>query len=121
MGAEFDKGGRATPIAYRIADLWPKGGNVLLAAQFKSGRTTMRDNLVRSLADGDPFLDRFKTTRVRRTVAILDLEMNVDSAWRWLRDQSIATQERVRLVVFEEAKPRSTSSTGRPLNGGPRS
>ena len=39
------------PITHRIAGLWPIGGRVLLAAQWKAGKTTLRDNVIRALVD----------------------------------------------------------------------
>jgi hypothetical protein len=43
---------------YRVNGLWPVGGNVVFSAQRKAGKTTARDNLVKSLADGGAFLGR---------------------------------------------------------------
>src|SRR5688572_1688791 len=37
---------------WRIHGWQPQGSRVILAAQFKAGKTTLRDNVVRSLVDG---------------------------------------------------------------------
>ena len=45
----------ATPdeaLAYRVDQLWPAGGRVILAAAWKAGKTTLLGNLIRSLVDG---------------------------------------------------------------------
>jgi hypothetical protein len=86
------------PTAYLVDQLWPLGGRVVLAAQYKAGKTTARDNLVRSLVDGAPFLGRYTVARpmpAGRTVVVLDLEMPRNTLRTWLRDQDIAHAERV--------------------------
>lgn len=82
-------------VHYRVDQLWPAGGRVLLAAQYKAGKTTMRDNLVRSLVDGDPFLDEFAVQPVTGRVVVLDLELSQGMMRRWLRDQRIQNPNRV--------------------------
>lgn len=63
-----------------VNHLWPRGGNVLLAAQAKAGKSTLVANLLRALCDGDALFDDldFEVNPVPkgRTVALLDLEMN---------------------------------------------
>ncbi|MFF3420994.1 AAA family ATPase [Streptomyces sp. NPDC002698] len=82
---------------YRIEGLWPSGGNVLLSAQYKAGKTTMVHNLVRSLVDGVPFLEQFDTEPVSGRVVVLDFEMPEAEARRWLRDTGI---ERADAVMY---------------------
>jgi hypothetical protein len=90
--------------AYRIAGLWPTGGNVILAAQRKAGKTTLVGNLVRSLVDGDAFMGRgdamvqaggFDVTPVDGMVALLDLELDRRMLRRWLGDQAIGKRDQV--------------------------
>lgn len=83
---------------YRIEGLWPVGGNVLLAAQYKAGKTTMVHNLIRSLVDGTPFLGRFETAPVSGRVVVLDFEMPEGEARRWLRDIDIERADAVMYV-----------------------
>lgn len=80
------------PQRYRLEGLWPLGGRVMLAAQFKAGKTTLVGNLVRSLVDGDPFLDQFAVERLAddRRVVIIDDELDQRMIRSWLRDQGIA-------------------------------
>lgn len=85
-----------TEAQYRISELWPTGGRVLLTAQKKAGKTTMVDNVVRSLADGRPFLNQFATAPAR--IALIDAEMDENQMRRWLRAQSITNQGNVAVL-----------------------
>jgi hypothetical protein len=77
------------PVSYRVDQLWPTGGRVLLAAQYKAGKTTLVGNLVRSLADATPFLGTFPITRQARRVLLLDNELAPNMVRAWLRQQDI--------------------------------
>jgi hypothetical protein len=68
-----DLHGTADP-AYFIDELWPDGGRVLLAGAAKAGKSTLLSSLVGSLANGEPFLDRF-AVRGKHSVFILDAEL----------------------------------------------
>jgi len=84
------------------ADLWAvdgllhAGGNALLAAQRKAGKTSLVHNLTRSLVDGSPFLDHFAVNGTR-SVAILDFEMSPSTARSWLEGAGIRNTDRVAL------------------------
>lgn len=91
---------------YRIEGLWPSGGHVLLAAQYKAGKTTMVHNLVRSLVDGAPFLGQFDTAPVSGRVVVLDFEMPEAEARRWLRDTGI---ERADAVMYMNLRGRAAA------------
>ena len=84
-----------TPTRWRIDGWQPAGSRVVLAAQFKAGKTTLVGNLVRSLVDGDDWLDKHEVTQVSGTVAVLDFEMGADQLDDWLRDQRIHNDDRV--------------------------
>jgi hypothetical protein len=88
---------------YRVDEVLPVEGNILMTAQQKAGKTTMRDNLVRSLVDGDKFLDRFEVQPVPagRSVAILDNELSEPTLRRWMRDQSVVNLERVQVTSLQ--------------------
>lgn len=79
----------------RIEGLLPVDGNVYFVAQYKAGKTTTVQNLVRSLADGDPFLDRFPVTPFPGRVVVLDFEMGVGKLQDWFDNQAIRDQSRV--------------------------
>jgi hypothetical protein len=90
---------------WRVHGLIPAGGNALLIAQAKSGKTTWINNLVRCLADWSPFLtedvdglgDLGMVTPLMEgeTVAVVDLELDRRTIRRWLRTQKIVNTDRV--------------------------
>lgn len=82
-------------VPYLIEDLWPAGGRVVLAAQRKAGKTTFRDNLIRSWADGVPFLDRYDVDPRDGVLTVLDFEMSRGQMRTWLRGQGIVARTRV--------------------------
>ena len=84
-------------VQYRIDQLAPFGARVLLVAQYKTGKTTMMANLLRSLADGDKFLGRYHTDIVER-VTIIDTELDKRMLRRWLRTQRIRNPDRVNII-----------------------
>jgi hypothetical protein len=96
-----------TATAYRIDGLWPTGGNIILAAQRKAGKTTLVGNLARSLIDGEPFLAKgemfsngrgeYDVTPVDGMVGLLDLELGRDMLHRWMDDQNIRDTDRLML------------------------
>ncbi|MDA2950391.1 MAG: AAA family ATPase [Actinomycetota bacterium] len=77
------------PAAYRIDKLALEGARVLLSAQYKAGKTTLVLNLIRSLADGDPFLGRFDVTARAQRIVLIDDELDRNTLRRWLREQGI--------------------------------
>ena len=98
---------------YRVAGLWPTGGNVVFSAQRKAGKTTARDNLIRCLADGDAFLGRsrrialadgeqFTVTPLAEDewVYVADLELDRRTLRRWLRAHQIQRMDRVMAEAF---------------------
>ena len=82
---------------YRIDGWQPVNARVILAAQFKAGKTTTVGNLVRSLVDGDPWLGDAQVLPVAGRVTILDNEMSESQAEDWLRKQGIRNSDRVAL------------------------
>ncbi|MEU8362344.1 AAA family ATPase [Nonomuraea sp. NPDC048882] len=104
------------PVAYRIDRLWPKGGRVVLAAQYKAGKTTIIGNLLRSLVDSVPFLDAFTVEPFAGKVVLLDDELDERMIRRWIRDQGIANEQaaavvslRGRLSSFDLLDPETRS------------
>lgn len=83
--------------AWRVGELWPAEGRVLLAAQYKSGKTTLRDNLVRCLVDASPFLGKFETVKARKVV-LIDTEMSRRQLKGWLGDQGMFNPANVLLI-----------------------
>jgi hypothetical protein len=55
----------------------------------------MRDNLVRSLVDGEPFLGEYACNPVQGRVVVLDLELAEGTMRRWLREQQFVNTDKV--------------------------
>jgi len=85
----------ADPVTYRIEGWQPLNSRVILAAQFKAGKTTLVGNHIRSLADGDNWLGQHPVAPVEGTVVLLDFEMSPRQLDAWLRDQRIMHDDRV--------------------------
>jgi hypothetical protein len=86
------------PLVYRVDQLWPIGDRMVAAAQFRAGKTTLRDNLVRALADGGPFLGRFDVAPPAGRIVVFDNELDKRMLRRWMREQGIVNEDRVELV-----------------------
>jgi hypothetical protein len=93
---------RPLPSATHLVDtLWPRGGNVILAAQWKAGKTTLRDNLLRALVDAEPFLGRFAThADDDGRLSLMDVELDERTLQRWLTEQRFQHPERVSVVAL---------------------
>lgn len=85
------------PIEWRLEGWQPTGTRGILSAAYKAGKTTLLGNLVRSLADGDPFLDVAETAPPGN-IGVLDFEMSGRMLDRWYEDQDLAHPERVVVV-----------------------
>jgi AAA domain len=82
---------------WRIQNWQPQHSRVMIAAQFKTGKTTLVGNLTRSLVDDDRWLGREAVTPITEggTLAILDFEMSEQKGLDWLGDQRIQHTDRV--------------------------
>lgn len=95
----------ATPdedVLYRIHGLLPAGGRVILAAQYKAGKSSMIGNLIKSLADATDFLDRFPVEPTTR-ISIIDNELDPRTLRRWLRDQQIQNTDSINVLSLRGA------------------
>ena len=81
---------------FRIAELWPAQGRVLLAAAAKSGKTTLvAANLLPSLVDGRDFLGKHKATPVTGKVVLFNMEVGENTLRRWLRESTVTNRHKV--------------------------
>lgn len=80
-------------VQWLVEGLAPAGGNVVLTAQYKTGKSTLALNLLKSLADSTPFLGSAATYLDGR-VAVWNREMPVAMYRRWLREQGVAHPDR---------------------------
>ncbi|MBF6460293.1 AAA family ATPase [Nocardia puris] len=93
------------PVRFRIQDVFPSGGaRIIFAAPEKAGKTTLLNNLTRSLADGDPFLGRFEVHTTAQRIMRVDNEMSAAMTRRWLRKQGIRKADAVADVVTLRGK-----------------
>jgi hypothetical protein len=81
------------PVVYTVDEVMPTGANVLLTAQYKTGKTTLVNDLARSLADGHPFLDRFTINTPPGRVGIFNYEVDARQYRRWLRELNITNTD----------------------------
>ena len=81
------------------------GGRVILSAQRKAGKTTCTANLLRSLADGVPFLGCYQVTPLPddATVFAIDTEMSRRMLRQWYGDQRISHPERIHVEPLRGA------------------
>lgn len=81
-----------------IRDIFPQGANISITAQYKAGKTTLINDLARSLADGTKFLDYFQEPIHPRRVVIFNYEVSENQYRRWMKDVSIQHADHVTLV-----------------------
>lgn len=65
-----------------IDGLIQHGGSVVLAAQYKAGKSTLMLNLIKSMTTATPFLGAFEVPH-KLKVAYVDLELGYSLAWDW--------------------------------------
>lgn len=93
------------PVRMRIEQVWPAGGGKgSCAAAAGAGKTTLNGNLLRSLVDGDPFLDAFEVHETVSRIMVIDLEMTKGMLRGWLRRQGVANTAAVVDVVNLRSK-----------------
>jgi len=80
---------------FRVAELLPSNGRVLLAAVRKTGKTTLGVNLVRSLVDGAQFLGEYDVVPVVGKAGIVDLEMAPRKLFGWYKDAGIKNLDKI--------------------------
>jgi hypothetical protein len=78
----------ATEVDWLIDDVMFRGCRLGLLAKYKAGKTTLVDNLIRSLVDGEPFLGGFNVPKPLN-VHLIDTEMNNQMRLRWMAEQGI--------------------------------
>jgi hypothetical protein len=82
----------------RVEGLHRIGYNSTITAKFKTGKTTLGGNLLRSLADGDPFLDKFEVTPPDGLIGLLNYELTDADMLDWLIDQDITRTDRIAVL-----------------------
>ncbi|WP_409059963.1 AAA family ATPase [Streptomyces sp. SYP-A7185] len=87
--------------AYAIDGLLATDGNATLVAPKKVGKTTLLGNVLRSFADGEPFLGRLAVTPA--AVALWNYEMSDRQQRSWLRDAGIRKTDRAHVLGLRGA------------------
>lgn len=84
------------PLQYGIEGLVIKGGNVLITAGFKVGKTDLMLNIMKCYTDDVPFLDKYDVLPLDpgKKVAFWDFELDEDYAWDLIRTIGFARPER---------------------------
>ena len=82
---------------WRINDLMPANGGLLVVAQRKTGKTTLMLNLARCLLTGELFLNRFGCQMVTGKVGILNFEVAGAQLATWAKKVSVP-EDRLVLV-----------------------
>lgn len=84
-----------TKINFVVEDILPEFGNVVFSAQDKAGKTTFSLALVKALADGGSYLNRFSANKVGRKICYMNVELAEQTADKWLSDMEIQDTDRV--------------------------
>lgn len=84
-------------LAFAVADVMPEGANVLLAAQYKSGKTTLVNHLSGCLVDGIDFLGRY-AVKNPGPVALWNYEVNEAQYIDWLSRLGILNTSAVHVL-----------------------
>lgn len=90
------------PMQHAIDGLVVKGHNVLITAGYKTGKTNLAYNLVKSYTDDLPFLGAYPVIPMDedRTVVLLDFEQDETYAWNKLKRVGIDNPERMNMVTM---------------------
>lgn len=86
------------PVRYAVAGLLPEGGNALLTAQYKTGKTTTVNDLIRAFADSEPFLGHFEVTPRQGRIAVFNYELSEQQYRAWLREVGIVNTDAVSVL-----------------------
>ncbi|MFJ6002567.1 AAA family ATPase [Arthrobacter sp. NPDC092385] len=86
------------PLDYAVDQLLPMGGNVLLTAQFKTGRSTTINNLAKSFADQIDFLGKYSVHPDSGRTAIFNYEVDDRLYRKWLRELNVDNTDMVSLL-----------------------
>ena len=83
---------------HRIRDLHKRGYSSTITARYKTGKTTLGANLLRSLADDEPFLDLYDVLPPDGRIGLINYELDPDEMLDWLSDVGIRKQDRIAIL-----------------------
>ena len=100
---------------WRISDLLPADGSMLVVAQRKAGKTTLMLNLARCVLTGELFLSRFSCRVATGKVAILNYEVGGAQLATWARGVGVPGDGLVLVNVRGRRNPLSYEEDRRAL------
>jgi hypothetical protein len=100
------------PRAYRVARMQRTGHNAALIAQYKTGKSTLIANLIRSLESGQPFLGEFEAKRLDGSFGSWNAEMEEEDWLEYVTAAGIEATERVQLWNLRGYRLPLLSDTG---------
>jgi len=85
------------PMKWIIDGWMSEGSRALATAPFKAGKTTLIGNLMRSVTDGDLFLEEAIVNPLKdgETIVLLDFEMSANQLKEWTKEQQIRNPHRL--------------------------
>nr|WP_253942372.1 AAA family ATPase [Nocardioides sp. zg-1230] len=89
---------RPDETPHRIEGFHEVGHSTTITARFKTGKTTLGGNMLRSLADGDDFLGRYSVIKPSGRIGLLNYELTDSDMLDWLEDQGIRKRKRIALL-----------------------
>lgn len=86
------------PVPHRIQHLHRIGHNSTITGRYKTGKTTLGENILRSLVDGVDFLDRFAVVKPDGRVGLLNYELDENDMLDWLAKIGIKRKGQIALL-----------------------
>lgn len=83
---------------WTVEGLLPEGGNVVVIAAAKAGKTTTVNDVVRSLVDGRPVFGRYAVNFAAGTCHLWNYEVGRSMYRAWLREVGIENDDRVHVM-----------------------
>lgn len=80
---------RDEQMTWRMSELLPTDGRMMLVAQNKVGKTSVSLNLVRCFITGEPFMGRFDVTPVTGMVAMMNYEVSPVQLATWAQEHGV--------------------------------
>lgn len=83
---------------WTIDGLWPTGGNVLLTAAYKSGKTTLVNNVIKALCDNQYLFSNYEALSHEGRITFFNYEVDERTMRRWIADAGITNTNKVTMV-----------------------